>query len=300
MNNTKNKLLLIGIYLIMGLFPLQAQIVKKGIEQLPKALGKNPVITNTAWKNFNGTFPSISAAASLNTTQPSVSFDTYIARHLPGASVAYERIINNTTVTKALRRTAERRNLPPSKGWPAKSEKALIVSSLDGLTLDGYRDVVPELPIPTNKIYLYRGMGLNYAALRNILQNGLRVQDTGKNSNDVGTSFFLVQMGTAPVSSDLMKKVDIRQTYLSTNAQSTLHFAAMHSFEDGRIPVVVTVRGWRRGNSYHVIREDIPVSSIVEVSALVQGPEGNPIWCHVSLTEDGRLALRPYLSNLGL
>ena len=114
----------------------------------------------------------------------------------------------------------------------------------------------------------------------------------------LATQMRFAHMGTMPVSRQMLQDLDVRQTYLTPQAQETLHFAYMHSFEEGRIPVVVTVRGWRKNNSYHVVLEDIPPSDFVEVSALIRGPQGTPIWCAVSLAEDGySFVFTPYVSK---
>lgn len=288
------------LYLIAGWMPLQAQLAKQGLQQLPRALGKNVLeetATAAAWKNFSGVLPvASSAAANLPNTRAPRSFKEQVATKYPGAVAAYEQKINKLSLQQSLRKVVELRGLTPPKGWPQKSEHSLTVPHLSGLTLDGYKGKFPPLPIPTNKIYLYRGMGLHESALRNVLKNGLRVQDSGKHSNDLDVTTRLTTMGTMPVSSQMMKDMDIRQTYLTPNAQETLHYAYMYSFEEGKIPVVVTVRGWRKGNSHHVFREDIPASDFVEVSALIQGPQGEPVWCSVTLAKDGSsFVFTPYV-----
>ena len=291
MHNKKLFATVLGFFLLAGFMPLQAQLAKQGLQQIPRALGKNVIeesATAAAWKNFGGVLPSASAAAAAAKVEVApASFKSQVAKKYPGAVAAYEQKVKNLSLQQSLRRVVELRGLTPPKGWPQKSEHSLTVSSLSGLTLDGYTGDCPPLPIPTSKIYLYRGMGLHESALRNVLKNGLRVQDSGKHSNDLDINMRLASMGTMPVSRQMMKDMDIRQTYLTPNAQETLHYAYMYSFEEGKIPVVVTVRGWRKGNSHHVIREDIPASDFVEVSALIQGPKGEPVWCRVDLADDG-------------
>ena len=285
-----------GFLLAAGFCPLKAQVLQKGAQQLPRALGKQAAVQPAAsvWKNFTVPIP---AAAKTPAAPPAnASFKSRMASKYPGAVVAYEQRIKNLSLQQALRRVVELRGLTPPKGWVKTTDQNITVPHLDGLTLDGYTGDFPSLPIPTNKIYLYRGMGLNEPALRNILQHGLRPQDTGSQANALGTQMRLLHMGTMPVTSNMLKDLEVKQTYLTPNAQETLHYAYLNSFEQGRIPVVVTVRGWRKNDMHHVVREEIPPSDFVEVSALVQGPQGNPIWCRVTLAEDGHsFIITPYL-----
>lgn len=101
-----------------------------------------------------------------------------------------------------------------------------------------------------------------------------------------------------PVSSNLLKDMYAKQTNLTTDPQGTIHYVSMHSFTQGKVPVIVTVRNWRPKGwiGYFVTKEDIPASDFVEVSALVRGPNNKPLWCRVSLAEDGHsLVFAPYL-----
>ena len=279
--------------LLGGFSLLPAQVVKQAGKQVPRALSQNAgAVSVSAWKHFKGAIP---ASAAAHQAAPAASLKTKLARKYPGLVVQYERSINQRPLQQALRRAVELRGLSPSKGWVKTMPHSITVSSLDGLTLDGYTQVPPPMPIPTNNIYLYRGMGLNEAALRNVLINGLRPQDTGSSANAVGTQMRLLNMGTMPVSQEMLRDLQIKQTYLTHLSQETTHYAYLNSFKEGRIPVVVTVRGWRKGNYHHVIAEDIPSSDFVEVSVLIQGPQGTPVWCRAQLAKDGHsFVFTPY------
>lgn len=286
------------LFLSSGVLTLQAQPVQKGVSQLPKALGKNAaaeVPAVSAWKNFQGVIPAAAAESVAKSTAKS-SLKSRIAQKYPGAVVAYEQRVNKLSLQQALRRAVELRGPTPAKGWVKTTPESITVPNLRGLTLDNYPGDVPDLPVPTNKIYLYRGMGLDENALRNVLTNGLRPQDVGSQANALNTQMRLVGMGTMPVTQDMMKDMDVKQTYLTPKASETMHYAYMHSFAEGRIPVVVTVRGWRENDSHHVVSEIIPASDFVEVSAMVKGPQGTPIWCRVKLAEDGKsFVFAPYV-----
>ena len=281
-----------GLFLFGGFAPLDAQLVKQGLKQVPQALGKNAGKTAVnPWVNFKGKIP-----AAVPAEKGKVGFKTKIARKYPGAVLSFEKNIRQKTQQQALRRVAELRQ-SGNKGWVKTMPQALTTPHLTVLTLDGYAGDVPaSAPVPTNKIYLYRGMGLDENALRNVLKNGLRVQDAGKEANAIGVQMRLLSLGTMPATEDMIRQTDIKQTYLTPRANETLHFAYMHSFADGKIPVVVTVRNWRKTNDHHVVAEDIPASDFVEVSALIKGPEGTPIWSRVQLAPDGEsFIFTPYI-----
>lgn len=116
-------------------------------------------------------------------------------------------------------------------------------------------------------------------------------------SNEVNVQTHLCSSGTMPTSSYVLEKIDTRQTFLTTRAESTLHFAALNSFQEGRIPVIVTVRNWRTPETsvFVAIRETIPASDFTEVSAFIKGPDGEPLWCRVELAADGEsFVFTPY------
>ncbi len=251
------------------------------------------------WENFPEIAPASSKTAAAAARIRNKTLKQKLAQKYPGVVVRYEQKINQKSLQQALRRVVELRGTRPAKGWPKVFSYSLTVPSLEGLTLDGLAKnaaAFPELPIPTNKIYLYRGMGLDENALRNILKNGLRPQDTGKDANELNTQLRLLNLGTMPVTQDMLKDLQVAQTYLAPNAKDPVHYAFLNSFEQGRVPVVVTVRGWRKGDYVHVLDQTVPAADFVEVSVLVKGPKGSPIWCRVRLGEDGSsLVLTPYL-----
>ena len=282
-----------GLFLFGGFAPLDAQLIKQGIKQVPQTLGKNAV---NPWRNFTGKIPS--AVPAVPSKKP--KFTTYLANKYPRVVLSFEKNIRKKTHRQALRRVAELRE-SDNKGWVKIISQGLVTPHLTGLTLDGYAGDVPaRAPVPTNKIYLYRGMGLDENALRSVLKNGLRVQDSGKEANAVGVQMRLLSLGTMPATEEMIRQTDVKQTYLTPRADETLHFAYMHSFEDGKIPVIVTVRNWRKTNSHHVVAEDIPTSDFVEVSALIKGPDGKPIWSRVQLAPDGEsFIFTPYIPRAG-
>lgn len=291
-----------GLFLIVCCASAQAQFIKKGAEKIPQALGKTAAREITAvpavWAKYPAIIPSSAAHISaIPAVTPPASLKARAAQKYPGAVVKYEQRVNGRSLQQALRRVAELRGGRPSNGWPETLPHSITVPDLEGLTLDGFAGKLPAPPVPTNNIYLYRGMGLDANALRNVLQNGLRPQDTGTDANALGTQMRLINMGTMPVTKAMLEELDVKQTNLAISSQETAHYAALYSFEEGRIPVMVTVRGWRDRDykGYHLIKKIIPPSDFVEVSIFVKGPSGEPQWCRVTLAEDGRsFVITPY------
>lgn len=235
--------------------------------------------------------------------QPNAPFAQRMALRSPAVALQYYHTVRGLSHKQALRKVARLRvesAVAEARGthaWPqVLKEGTITVPDFSGLTLDGFVGRLGT-PVPTSKIYLYRGMGLQEAGLRNILKNGLRPEDSGPMSNEVNVQTHLCSSGTMPTSSYVLEKIDTRQTFLATRAESTLHFAALNSFREGRIPVIVTVRNWRTpdANGFVAIRETIPASDFTEVSAFIKGPDGEPLWCRVELAADGEsFVFTPY------
>jgi hypothetical protein len=228
---------------------------------------------------------------------PIGNMHTNTLRNAQASFLFHKYIRQGFSKTQAFRKVTEELGPRPSKAWPATTQGTLEVSSLQGLTLDGVTGKMPLLPIPSNRIYLYRGMGLDEDGLRGILQNGLRVEDVQASASAVDIQARLLSVGTMPVSADILTPFASKQIYLAPQADYALHFAYTNSFENGKIPVMVVVKSkWRNGNGNHVVTENIPADDFAEVAALVNGPTGTPIWCKVSLAQDGQgFVFAPYI-----
>ena len=246
-----------------------------------------------AWKNFSGDLPAIKPIEKI---APTLSNSGRALRE----KMLYRRYKGEgLSEIQALRRVSETLGPRPNRPWPQTTQGTLEVASFDGLTLDGYTGDTPTMPIPTNNIYLYRGMGLDADGLRNVLQNGLRVEDVKTGASAIDIQSRLLSVGTMPVSSEMLQPFAEKQTYLAVHAERTVHFAYMHAFEEGKLPVIVVVdKKWRVSDGDHVITQDIPAADLKEVAILVNGPQDTPIWCKVSLAQDGqRFVLAPYTAH---
>ena len=242
------------------------------------------------WEKFSGDLPAIkpiekiapTSANSIRALREGMLYRRYTGKGLSEA--------------QALRKVRETLGPRPDRPWPQTTQGALEVASFDGLTLDGYAGDTPAMPIPTNNIYLYRGMGLDENGLRNILQNGLRVDDVRAGASAIDVQSRLLSVGTMPVSSEMLQPFAEKQIYLAVRSERTVHFAYVNAFEEGKLPVIVVVdKKWRVSDADHVITQDIPATDLKEVAVLVNGPHGDPIWCKVSLAQDGQsFVFAPY------
>lgn len=273
----------------------------------------------TAWRGFTGgplptaealrvaSLPQTTVPASTITATTPSSLSATIHRSMPGLTTDFYTRIMHMPRTQALRTTIEKGGSRLNAGgpWSSVVEGEMTVPTLKGLTLDGFAGPSPEIPLPKggNKIYGVRGLGLDEPAIRNILRNGLRLQDLGKNAGDLGVLLRTTNLSSAaPVTRSMMKNAieESQVTWLTPNPQVAAFYARRNSFEDGKIPVLVTVRNERTigTDANFEVAHDIPAENIVEMSALVKGPDGNPIWVRLSLMPDQSFRINPYRLRL--
>ena len=133
--------------------------------------------------------------------QPNAPFAQRVALRSPAVALQYYRATRGMSREQALREVARLRvesAVSEARGthaWPQViKEGAITVPDFNGLTLDGFMGSLGT-PIPTSKIYLYRGMGLQEAGLRNILKHGHRPEDSGSMSNEVNVQTHLCSSG---------------------------------------------------------------------------------------------------------
>ncbi len=147
---------------------------------------------------------------------------------------------------------------------------------------------IPLLPFVERPGYLYRGLGLSADGerLRNIFQNGLRVQDVGQNSN-----YLAMALASNPHSAAALSGV--KYTNLTHQPSRAVSYALRNAkaFQDG-IPVVVTVTGAEDYGSVVQISHDIAPSQIESVFALLN-IDSKPTWCLVEY-QDGQFIITPF------
>ncbi len=145
----------------------------------------------------------------------------------------------------------------------------------------------PAFPFQNQRQLIYRGMALDTdgKAIRNILENGLRTQDVGKEANTLILSI------AGPHSWDpAIRKPLINLTDSSADAVMW----AGKRLTQGQIMVVSVVKSNRTG-SIITASENIPTSEIYAQTALLK-INGKPIWCKLELDGEN-LRIIPYAVN---
>ena len=196
------------------------------------------------------------------------------------AGVSPRRAISNLTTIGAL--PTKRHALPTRK-----KADAFLTRDLGPFAYPS--GPIPSVPFTQHPHYMYRGLGLDTdgKALRNILENGLRTQDVGRDNNTRRLSYAaLGGRGT-------LQTVASQPVINLTNSPSTaLHYAQYYQ-EKGLLVLVVIKEKVKRGRII-TTPEDIPARNIQAVAALLS-VNGKPSWCQIELEEKGFL-ITPYAS----
>ena len=146
---------------------------------------------------------------------------------------------------------------------------------------------IPSLPMMEHPDYLYRGLGLNTNQdIRNILTNGLRLQDVGSYSNGLLLTLAASPHDAAAISSS-------KYTNLTRDPKIALHYALRNSRGiENRVAVIVTVSGEERHGPIIQVQHDIPAAHVSTLLALLN-VDGIPTWCRIQLQE-GEFVVTPY------
>lgn len=150
------------------------------------------------------------------------------------------------------------------------------------------KDEAPTLiPFQNQRGLIYRGLALNAdgKAIRNILENGLRVQDSGEESNTLRIA-YASRGGPSAVKTVLDPVIN-----LTSGPNSASSWAAKRMRHQD-IRVVVVVHSQEQG-SIIVETKDIPPADIYAVTALLN-IDGTRTWCKVEL-EGENFRITPYV-----
>ncbi len=149
--------------------------------------------------------------------------------------------------------------------------------------------IIPALPFTQRPDYLYRGLGLQEdgAALANILQNGLRVEDAGNYSDKL-----LLSLAITPEDASLISAH--KYTNLTSSPQMALRYALKNKRRCAKnvLPVIVAVQGEAEYTTVVRVQHDIAPTHIPYVIALLQ-INGTSTWCRIEQAQDGFL-VTPY------
>ncbi len=146
-----------------------------------------------------------------------------------------------------------------------------------------------ELPLVAEPGVLYRGLGLpaNGAAVRNILQNGLRVADVGTEANTRNLAYSGGQPGA------VRALANTPVTNLTSFPMNAAEWATKRITPDKPLLAVVAVNGQTEVGKVVLAAQDIPAGQITHFFVPLQ-VNGAPVWCNVQLGTDGAFVITPY------
>ena len=192
----------------------------------------------------------------------------------------------------ALQAEIERKSLEQAKAALPKlqHDQAFVVANLNNFI------PAPQQPRPLNPFVnepgtiAFRGLALSSDgnSIRNILVNGLRLQDVGNENSTLRIAYaspggyyairFLVEN---PVNN------------LTYGFNSAVRWGSRRLTTDLPILTVAKVRGEFDGDSMETVVTDIPASDIEEMVVRLN-IRGNLTWCKIELNTDGTFTITPY------
>lgn len=193
-----------------------------------------------------------------------------------------------TAVERAMRMGAQ-----PEKHvrkLPLLTNKSFVVKDLEELFITPAQEDLPDprQPFAVRPKLIFRGIALKAKdttpAVRNILENGLRLQDLGNHAANLrlalvaGANYKAVTSAARPV------------TNLTEDPFSAAEWAFRRGIE-GSSRVVIAVNATDRGQIIHYDR-DIAVDELHSVIILLN-VNGQKTWCQVELAEEG-FKITPY------
>ena len=150
------------------------------------------------------------------------------------------------------------------------------------------KPMVPHVPQPGTIAYRGLALATDGNSVRNILKNGLRLQDAGEENSTLRLA-YASHGGYAAMRFLLENPV----TNLTYGPRSAASWGARRLAQDLPILTIVKVKGTFDGDSLETVTEDIPASQIEELAVRLN-LNGNLTWCKVTLQPDDTFILTPY------
>ncbi len=146
-----------------------------------------------------------------------------------------------------------------------------------------------QVPLVDEPGVLFRGMALptDGEAIKNILQNGLRVADAGTQAN---TRSLAVAGGQPGVSRILAKTPVTNFTSFPTGAVT---WANRRVTDNKTLIAIVAVNEQTQAGEIVQLAHDIPPSQIVRFLVPLT-IDGKTVWCHIQLDLNGDFLVTPY------
>ncbi len=144
-----------------------------------------------------------------------------------------------------------------------------------------------ELPLVAEPGVLLRGMALptDGEAVKNILQNGLRLEDLGSHAT---TKLLAISGGMRGAVSSVRPV-----TNLTSFPPDALYWATQRIEPGKELPVITVVKNQPQSGKVVLVAEDIPAQNITYVFVPVNY-DGKSVWGKVEIAPDGGFLVTPY------
>ena len=149
----------------------------------------------------------------------------------------------------------------------------------------------PAMPFIAQRSTLaYRGLALaaDGEAIRNIITNGLRIQDVGEENSTLRMAY--ASHGGYAALRHFIEHPVINITY---GPQSAASWGARRLSADVPILTVIKIRGEWNGDSFEVSTTDIAPSQLEEIIVRLN-IEGHLTWCRLELLPNNNFLITPY------
>ncbi len=171
------------------------------------------------------------------------------------------------------------------------TEKSFTATDLRAFVSQHNQQPKPTVPfLAQSGEIAYRGLALSADgnSIRNIITNGLRLQDAGEENSTLRLAY--ASHGGFYAMRHLLENPVTNITYGPHSAAS---WGARRLSPDLPILTIVKIKGSFDGDSMEVVTQDIPASQIEEVAVRLN-LDGNLTWCKVQLNADNSFTLIPY------
>lgn len=218
----------------------------------------------------------------------------------PNRSWATQQIRNIKAyqIKKERRQQEQLRKQAQEKFELAMQEMPLLLTekSFDATDLSAYipqhnqqpKPTVPFLPLAGEVAYRGLSLSADGDSIRNILTNGLRLQDAGEENSTLRLAY--ASHGGYYAMRHLLENPVTNITY-GPNSAAT--WGAKHLGHSLPILTIVKIKGNFLGDSMETVTEDIPASQIEELVVRLN-LDDNLTWCKVQLNPDNSFTLTPY------
>ena len=287
---------LLGFILLFAAGALCAQVPAKVTRPIAKNLGKGTVASKGAFPSYGGINRDV------------MGVDYYLRHNMPKTAVKVPQQRSwleqkkrdyKAAQLKKQRRKQDALDLKLQQELQAREALRATLPKLapeqtfetsDFTQLLAQEMPADPIPLIEEPGILYRGMALSAdgAAVKNILENGLRLEDLGEHA----TTKLLAMSGGMRGTVSAVRPV----TNLTSFPKDAVFWANQRKTDDKELLVIVAVKGQTQSGKVVLYSDDIPAEQISHVITLLM-IAGKPTWCEVALTQDGNFLVIPYVKH---